>query len=162
MATFREIDERLLALVNEDGEILDVEAFQQLQMERETKDENMALWALDLKDEQEAIKQEIQRLQGRLKSAATKEQSLREYLQAVLGGQKLKTARVSVGYRTTQAVEITDEDGLRQWAMTDPKGENVLRYREPEISKTAIREMIEAGGEVPGARIATRQSTTIR
>lgn len=162
MSTFREIDERLLALVNEDGEILDVEAFQQLQMEREKKAENMALWALDLKDEQEAIKQEIQRLQGRLKAAETKEKSLREYLQAVLGGQKLKTARVSVGYRTTQAVEITDEDGLRQWAMTDPKGENVLRYREPEISKTAIREMIEAGGEVPGARIATRQSTTIR
>ena len=62
MATFREIDEAILALVDEEGEIADIEAFEALQMERAKKAANMALWALDLKDEQDAIRYEIKRL----------------------------------------------------------------------------------------------------
>ena len=85
MGTFREIDEAILALVNEDGEILDAEAFTALQMERGRKIESMALWVLDLQDEQDAIKREIDRLTARKKAAETKEKRLKEFLQAILG-----------------------------------------------------------------------------
>ena len=163
MSTFREIDERLLALVDEEtGEILDEQAFEQLQMERTQKAENMALWALDLKDEQEAIRGEIRRLQARLASAERKEKSLREFLAVILGGEKLKTAKISIGYRTTPAVEIEDDDAVIKWAQRDDRYEDVLRYKAPEISRTEVKRLISEGVEVPGARIVNRTSTVIR
>lgn len=162
MATFREIDEAIMALVDDEGEILDVEAFEQLQMERTQKAENMALWALDLADEQEAIKKEIGRLKALQARAERKEKSLKEFLGIVLGGEKLKTARISVSYRSTPAVEIDDEDSVRQWAMTEPRGEDILKYKEPEISKTEVKRLIAEGVNVPGARMVCRQSTVIK
>lgn len=163
MATFREIDEAILALVDEEtGELLDAEAFEQLQMERERKAENMALWALDLKDEQESIRNEIKRLQARLAAAERKEKSLRDYLGLVLGGEKLKTARITVSYRRTSAVEVEDEETLRQWAQRDPIGEDVLRYKEPEISKAEIKRLISEGHTVPGAEMIERMSVQIK
>lgn len=162
MATFREIDEAILALVDEDGEILDLEAFNALHMAREQKAQNMALWALDLKDDQEAMKREIQRLQARLRAAERREAQLREYLQAVLGGEKLKTPLVSVSYRTTEAVEISDEQAVRDFAQKDDRFEDILRYKEPEISKTEIRRLIQSGQPVPGAQLVGRVSTIIK
>ena len=162
MSTFREIDERLLALVDEDGEILDVDAFNALQMERDAKAENMALWALDLKDEQEAIRNEMKRLQGRLAAAERKERSIRDYLGVVLGGQKMKTARVSVSYRSAASVEVTDEAAVRAWADSSPEGHSILKYKEPDISKTAMRELMASGVEIPGAAVVTKMSTMIK
>ena len=162
MNTFREIDEKILALVDEDGEIMDLQAFEQLQMERAQKAENMALWVLDIKDEQEAIRGEMKRLQARLAASERKEKTLRDFLAEVLAGEKLKTARISVSYRTAQAVEIDDEDSLRKWAMTDDKGEDVLRYKEPEISKIEVKRLIQEGVRVPGAQLVNRTSTMIK
>lgn len=162
MSTFREIDEKILALVDEDGEILDLEEFQALQMEREQKAENMALWVLDIRDEQNAIREEMRRLQARLTASERKEKTLREFLARVLDGEKLKTARITVSYRTTPAVEIDDEDRLRRWAMTDDRYEDVLRYKEPEISKNEVRRLIQEGVKVPGAQLVERVSTTIK
>ena len=162
MATFREIDERLLALVDEDGEILDLQEFQQLTMEREQKVENMGLWVLDLRDEQEAIKHEIGRLQARLRAAEHKETRLREFLSEILGGEKMKTSRITVSYRTTDAVEIEDEDAVRRFAEKNERYEDILRYKDPEISKTEIRRLIQQGVKVPGAELVPRTSTIIK
>ena len=162
MSTFREIDERLMALVDEDGEIMDVEAFEALQMERTEKAQNMALWVLDLQDEQEAIKREIDRLTARKKAAERKETSLKGFLQYILGGEKLKTDRVAVSYRRTAAVEVTDENALRTWAMVAPEGDDVLKYRDPDISKSAIKDLIGRGVEVPGAEMRDKVSTVIK
>lgn len=162
MATFREIDERLLALVDEDGEILDLQEFQQLQMEREQKAENMGLWIMDLRDEQEALKREIDRLQNRLHHAADKEARLRDFLGQILGGEKLKTARISVSYRSTEAVEIEDEEAVRRFAERDNRYEDILRYKQPEISKTEIKRLIQSGTPVPGAKLAPRTSLLVR
>lgn len=162
MSTFREIDERLLALVDEDGEILDIDAFSALQMERAAKAESMALWTLDLKDEQEAIRNEIKRLQARLASAERKERSLKEFLSVVLDGQKMKTARVSISYRSATSVEISDESAVREWADSSPVGDSILKYKEPDISKTAMRELMTSGIEIPGASVVTKTSTVIK
>lgn len=160
--TFREIDEQMLALIGEDGEILDAEAFQALQMERDKKAENMALWVLDLKDDEAAIKNEINRLKERLESAERKEKRLKEYLKLVLEGEMLKTPTVSVGYRTSQAVEISDSEQVIEWAKKDGRFENILKYKEPEISKTELKNIMKDGVEVPGAELVTNISTVIK
>ena len=158
MATFREIDEQILSLVNEDGEIMDIEAFDALQ--KTAKVEGMARWVLDLKDEQEAIKQEIDRLTALKRAAERKEASLKEYLRIVLGGEKLKTATVAVSYRTSQAVEITDESAVKAWA-AEHEDLGVVKYM-PEISKTAIKDILAVGDEIPGAAMVSKVSTVIK
>lgn len=162
MATFREIDERLLQLVDEDGEILDLQEFEHLQMEREQKCENMGFWIMDLRDEQEALKREIDRLQARLHRAQDKEARLREFLTAILNGEKLKTARISVSYRSSEAVDIEDEDAVRRFAERDERYEDILRYKQPEISKTEIKRLIQTGTPVPGAKLVPRTSLLVR
>jgi hypothetical protein len=148
--------------VDEDGEILDVEEFEALQMARELKAEGMALWVLDLRDEQNAVKAEIARLQARLKAAERKQERLLLFLQTVLRGEKLKTSLISVSYRRTEAVEISDEEAVRAFAQKDERYEDILRYKEPEISKSEIKRLISEGVAVPGAAIASRISTVIK
>ena len=164
MATFREIDEAILALTDpETGEILDVEAFEQLQMERERKAEGMALWALDLDDEVQAIDGELTRLMARKRAAQNKARSLRQYLGIILSGEKMKTPLVTVSFRRAKAVEIDNEHALLEWAQRSTEhGDTVLRYRDPEISKTGVKQLIEEGVDVPGAQIVTRTSTVIK
>ena len=163
MATFREIDERIQALVDpETGEILDAEAFEALQMDRVQKAESMALWALDLDDEVTAIDAEITRLMARKRAAQNKARSLRQYLGIILGAEKMKTPLVTVSFRRAKAVEIDNEHALLEWAQRSTEhGDTVLRYRDPEISKTGVKQLIEEGVEVPGAELVTRVSTII-
>lgn len=163
MATFREIDERLLALVDEEtGELLDVEAFEALQMERTQKAENLAKWALDLQEEQELIKGEIRRLRARQEAAERKEKQLRDFLPVILKGEKLKTPTISVSYRASSAVEIEDEDALITWAQRAPEGEDCLRYKRPEVNKSEVKQLLQEGVLVPGASLVDRVSTVIR
>ena len=52
-----EIENAILECIDtETGEVIDIERLNELQMERETKIENVACWIKDLKAEAEAIK----------------------------------------------------------------------------------------------------------
>ncbi len=165
MATFREIDAAIEALiydgVDENGEYLNSAAICELQMERDKKAANLALYVLNLRDEQAAIRQEIDRLTARLRTAEKKEKSIREFLRMVLGGEKLKTPTVSISYRTTTSVDIEDPERLVVWAQRSGH-DDLLRYKQPEISKTAVKDLLESGEDVPGATIVTNCSTVIK
>ena len=162
MSTFREIDERITALVDEEtGELLDAEEFERLQMERAEKCENMALWAIQLKDDAESIKREVARLTARQKAAERKAEQLRDYLGFILNGEKLKTPLVSVSYRTSRAVEVEDPEMVLQWAMRE-EHEDCIRYKQPELNKVELKALMDQGVEIPGAKMVTNTSTTIR
>lgn len=163
MATFREIDEAIMALVDDEGEILDVEAFEQLQMERTKKAENMGKWIQKTQDDQLLIKKEIDRLTKLKRSAERKEERLKEYLRIILGGETLKTPALTISFRNTPpTVEIDDEEAVRKFAMSDDRYEDILKYKEPEISRTEIRRLIAEGVNVPGARMVSWRSTVIK
>lgn len=161
--TFRQIDEALLALVDQEtGEILDVSAFESLQMERDQKAENMALWVLDLKDEVTSIDAEISRLKARKQAAENKMESLKRYLPIVTNCQKIKTPLVSVSYRNNSSVSLTDKEAVIKWAQDNNRDEEVLKYSEPDVSKTAIKKLISEGETIPGATIVDSVSTIIK
>ena len=108
--TIYEIDNRIAGLVDpETGELLDYEAFAELQMEREAKIENMALWYKDLTAEAKAIREEEKALAERRKSAENKAERLKAYLDEALAGESYKTSRVAVSYRKSTAVEVSNE-----------------------------------------------------
>ena len=92
-----EIDERLASCVKingdqavdtETGEVIDIEAVEALEMEREQKIENIGLWIKELTAQAEAIKAEKNKLAEREKSAKNKAEHLKEFLTAYLDGKK--------------------------------------------------------------------------
>lgn len=149
-----EIDTRILNCVDTDtGEIIDEDTLKHLQMQRDTKIENVALWIKELKAESEAIAQEVKSLNHRKKVAENKAESLKKYLKYALNGQKFETPKVSVSYRKNESVEITDIDALDK---------RFLRYKDPEPDKTAIKEAIKDGELIiDGARLVVNQNMIV-
>ena len=149
-----EIDETIMSCIDEEtGEIIDSEKLDKLQMERDKKIENVACWIKDLKAEAEALKAEKQAFAERQKVAENKMESLKKWLAYALNGEKFKTVRASVSFRTTDKVEIADIYKL---------DENYLRYKEPEADNDAIKKAIKAGQEVAGVTLVKNTSVIIK
>ena len=71
--TIYEIDNEIMNCVDmETGEVIDTDKLNDLQMERDAKIENVALWIKELKAEAEAIKNEKQALADRQRVAENK------------------------------------------------------------------------------------------
>ena len=159
--TLYEIAQEMATLIDpETGEIRDFEAFEELQMAREEKIDNTAKWIIELEAEAKMVKERADELTKRAQATKKKAERLREFLQEYLAGEKRKTADYTIGYRRTEAVEITDEDRAVAWLMEHR--DDALTYQQPKISKTAVKELLKAGEEVPGAELVERQSMSIR
>ena len=149
-----EIDQAIMDCIDiESGEIINEELLNDLQMERDAKVENVALWIKQLKAEAEALKAEKMVFAERQKVAENKMESLKKWLAYALNGEKFKTVRASVTFRTSDKVEIADIYKL---------DEKYLRYKEPEADKDAIKKAIKAGQEVAGATLVKSTSVIIK
>ena len=154
-----EIDEAILNCIDtETGEIIDADQLDKLQMERDTKLENVACWIKDLKAEAEAIKTEKQILANRQKVAENKAESLKKYLAYALDGKKFSTAKCAVSFRNTESVEVTEE-GLEALMK---EHDELLTYKAPEPNKTAIKQAIKDGLNVAGVQLVQNISTIIK
>lgn len=159
--TLYEIAQEMATLIDpETGEIRDFEAFEELQMAREEKIDNTAKWIIELEAEAKMVKERADELAERARAAKKKAERLREFLQEYLQGEKRKTADYTIGYRRTEAVEITDEDRAVAWLMEHD--EDALTYQQPKISKTAVKEILKSGREVPGAELVERQTMQVK
>ena len=155
-----EIDNAILDCIDfETGEIIDIDKLNELQLEKETKIENVALWIKDLKAEAEAIKAEKLALAERQKVAENKAESLKKWLAYALDGQKFSTARCAVWFMKTEAVEVTDE-GLEN--LMRGGNDELLTYKNPEPNKTAIKQAIKDGLNVQGVQLVQNVSTIIK
>lgn len=155
--TLWQIDEQIAKAIElgfdpETGEILDESALEQLQMDRDEKIENICLYIKDLVAESKALADEAKALTERKERSAKKAESLKNYLQAMLDGQKWKSSKAIVSYRKTQSVVVDDMDAL--------KPEFLRIKKEPD--KTAIKEVLKAGAAVAGAHLEDRQSMSIK
>ena len=155
--TLWQIDEQIAKAIElgfdpETGEILDESALEQLQMDRDEKIENICLYIKDLVAESKALADEAKALTERKERSAKKAESLKNYLQAMLDGQKWKSSKAIVSYRKTQSVVVDDMDAL--------KPEFLRIKKEPD--KTAIKEVLKAGAAVAGAHLEDKQSMSIK
>ena len=149
-----EIDQAIMDCIDmETGEIINEELLNNLQMERDVKIENVVLWIKELKAEAEALKAEKMAFAERQKVAENKMESLKKWLAYALNGEKFKTVRASVTFRTTDKVEVADISKL---------DESFLRYKEPEADKDAIKKALKAGQEVAGATLVPSTSVIIK
>lgn len=158
--TIYEIDQKIMeafdaAIDPDTGEIVDQEAyaaFLRLDMERDVKIENTALWVKDLKAEAEAIRAEEVSLAVRRKAKENKAESLKRFLGGVIGENKYESARVRVGWRKSTTVE----------AELSKIPEQYLRYKDPEADKKKLAADLKAGKEIPGAVLIEKQNLQIR
>ena len=101
------IDQALEALIDpETGELLDYDAFEQLQMDRERKIESMVCWSKSLDAEAKAIRDEEKELAERRRTMERKRDRLRDYVDRALDGHPFQTARCSVTYRKSDIAPL--------------------------------------------------------
>lgn len=158
--TIYEIDNEIMSCIDmETGEVIDTDKLNELQMERDAKVENVALWIKELKAEAEAIKNEKQALAERQRVAENKAESLKNWLAYALNGEKFKTAKCSISYRNSESVEVTEE-GLEALMR---EHEDLLTYKAPEPNKKAIKDAIKNDGlTVAGVQLVQKTSTIIK
>ena len=160
--TMYEIDSQVSSLIDpETGEILDFEAFEQLQMEKEQKLENMALWVKDLEATAAAIANEVKVLNERKKALEKKSESLQKYLSILLDGQKFSTPKCAISFRKSEQVEIDDD--FLEWCKSDLEaGFDYLRIKEPEVDKTAVKAALKNGVVLEKARLVKNSNINIK
>ena len=150
-----QIDEEIMncCIDTETGEVVNAEYLEQLQMDRDTKIENIACWIKNLQADAEALKAQKQAFADRQKAAENKAESLKKYLSEYLGGQKFSTDKVAISFRKTSAVNVIDMTKIP---------EEFLKYKDPEPDKTAIKKAINDGKKIAGAEIVEGQSISIK
>ena len=154
-----EIDNAMFSLIDEEtGEIKDYEAFEELQMQREEKIENTALWYKNLVAESQAIREEEKALAERRKSLENKAESLKNFVNRTLNGNKFSTSKVAISYRKSTAVEVDDE--FIDYAMKN--NSDLLTYKQPEPNKAVIKEMLQGGFDIPHAELVERNNMSIK
>lgn len=154
MASLYEINEAIMNTIDlETGEIVDLEAFENLQMERTEKLENIALWYKNLQSEAEALKAEEKAFAERRISAESKAKSLKNYLNSALNGQPFKTVKANVSFRKSKSLQIIDESVI-------PK--EYFKTLDPVVSKTDITNDLKNGKEVPGVELKENLNISIK
>lgn len=154
MANLYEINDAILACVDmETGEIVDEDKLQQLQMDFSDKVEGIACWIKNLLSDAAAIKAEKDILAEREKACKNKAESLKRYLQSALDGEKFKTAKVSISYRKSESVQVDDITKL---------DEEYLKYEEPSVNKTKVKQALKSGILLQGVQLIENQNIQIK
>ena len=150
-----EIDRAILGLIDpETGEIMDYDSFEQLQMDRSKKLENVALWIKNLEHEAAGCRKQKEAFAERETAAGQKVRQLRELLARYLDGQKFSTDRCAVSFRRSEVVQVDDVDNLPERFVT------VKTTLSPD--KTAIKAALKTGEEIAGCRLETRLNAQIK
>ena len=128
------------------------------------KAESVALYIKNLDYEITAIKNEKSRLDARLKSKEKSCKNMLEYLKNCLEAAKLKkieTPRAAISIRNNpESVDIADEKSFISWAQDN--NDDLLRYKDPEVNKTAVKQLLKAGEEVPFAKLIRTKTLNIK
>lgn len=137
----------------ETGEVLDVEALNNLKMAFDEKAENIAMFIRNLEAEAAALKEQKNIFAARQKAAENKRDSLKEYLAMCLQGKPFKTDRVKVSFRKSEAVKVTDQEQIP---------ETYLVYSAPTVDKTSIKKALKSGETIPGAVLEEKNNIQVK
>ena len=155
--TLYDINEEISNCITVDEEtgecIVDEARLAELQLERDAKVENIAMYIKNLAAEQPAIQAEVKRLQEMKKANENKIQRLKDYLKEQLHEQKFKSLRASVSFRSTKSVTITD-------AAKVP--DEYKRYQDPTVDKIALGKALASGQTIDGAVLTYSKSVVIK
>lgn len=169
--------------VNEDGEPVDsegnpvdpveyiaeqenklLEALTELKGDFDTKAESVSLYIKELEAGTKLLGESIKNLQSRKKAMENKVEHLKSYLLAsmeTVGESKIETDKVRISLRNNApSVLIYDEKAF----VNQYKGnrDEFIKYSEPTVNKTAIKEALKSGEDIAGATLESKKTITIK
>ena len=128
------------------------------------KAENVAVYIKNMESEAKTLKAEEDRLKARRQAKENAAKRMREYLMGCMKQaniSKIDEPRAIISLRNNpESVEISDENDFISWANEDH--DEYLRYKAPEINKTAVKNALKSGAEIPFAALTRSQSLTIK
>ena len=154
-----EIDEAITSLVDmETGEIDDEKRYDELQMERTNKIENIGCYYKNLIAEAKAMREEEANIAQRRKSVENKAERVKNLLVYALRGEKFESPKVRCGYRKAKSVQV--DDSFVAWAQEH--ADDLLTFMEPSPNRKAIKEALEDGREIEHAEIVTNEILQVK
>ena len=143
----------------ETGEILsevNLQYLEELQMAFDDKIDNICCLIKNMDAEVKAFKTEEANLKKRRMAKESASQRLKDYLKAILNGQKFESVRSKISYRASKSTEV-DMD-----LFMNNKDYDLYVKTEITPNKTAIKKALEDGKELIGAEIVENQSMIIK
>jgi hypothetical protein len=154
-----EIDDSIMSLVDmETGEIEDEKRFDELQMERTQKVENIGCFYKNLIAEAKAMRDEETALAQRRKAVENKAERIKNLLAYALRGEKFETPKVRCSYRKSKSVQV--DDAFVAWAQEH--ADDLLTFKEPTPNRTAIKAALADGREIEHAEIVTNENLQVK
>lgn len=126
-----------------------------LQVEKETKLNNIEDLKLEFKSQIEALKQKEEKLYARRKSLEGNIERLKDLQVMLLGGEKLKTDEYTFSFRNTKSVVVPNEVN---------KSLEIFTKTKVEWDKVAIKKELEKGIDYSeyGIYLEDKQSLSVR
>lgn len=131
--------------------------------ELEDKAADIAVLIKEMNAEAAALREEELNLAERRKAKENRVKWLTQYLadnMQAAGLAKVDRPRATLSFRKSKGVKIDDEEGFILWA--EEAGQSRFLNVKTTVNKTAIRDALKAGDELPGAVIEERQSLQIK
>jgi hypothetical protein len=150
----------LLRQIEENEGELTPELYAQLQLTEEQLQDKAVSYAFIYKSFTNTgaiIEAEIKRLQALLQRADKQAETFKARLSEALiqfGVEKIKTPLISISFRKSEAVNITDETLI--------PADYIETIEVKNISKAKIKDALKEGQQIPGAEIIRRQNLQIK
>lgn len=132
-----------------------------LEIEKKSILEYLAKLVLNIRAEATAVKAEEQRLKVRRDRLAKKEERLMKVLDRECAGEKTDLGVATFSYRKTSHVDVSDAEKAIRWLKRN-KHLDCFRIPAPEVAKTEVKKLINAGTKVPGCAVVDDYSCSLK
>ena len=136
-----------------------------MESEFEQKAENVAQYIKELRAESDAIREEEKVLSARRRAKEKRTDSLTYYLMNCMkqiSRDKIETARCKLSIRrNAESVQCEDEYALAAQLAKQGR-DDLLRFKDPELNKTALKAALKAGEQLDGAQLVRTESLIIK
>lgn len=163
MASVYELDAKISSCIQldeehvvsvDDGEILNLQQFEALQMERDAKIEGMCCYIKNLMADVVAYEAEEKRMRERRAAKEREVDRCKAYLAGALYGEKFETPRCKISWRKSEVCNVLSMEEIPD------------EYKRTKVTvdadKTAIKKAIKGGAEVPGAEVIQKLNMTLK
>ena len=143
------------------GDITDIcEQLDTLQMEKKRVLEYLAKVVLNTRSDAEALKAEEKRLKERREKLEKKADKVLAIIDRECG-EKTNLGVATLSYHSSTAVEVSDNKKAVYWLMINGHM-NCCNMPEPKVAKTAVRDLINSGVEVPCCKIVANRNCSLK
>lgn len=140
------------------------DTLESIEAEFEVKAENVAAYIKQLKGEADMLREQERAFAERRRAKEHHAERLKKYLldsMAAVNLKKIDRPMAVISVRNNaESPLFVNESGFIEWAKRN--ADELLRYKEPEIDKTAVKRYLQGGHELDGVRLERSQSVIIK